>query len=90
MTNSTSQFHNLMPLRPPSYSSNSIFKLKINKQKQKTFLEENYGGFDPLNGYVGKEQNSFNSTKIKIQTHSSPSNSSFRKPLGLISLLNSI
>jgi hypothetical protein len=49
-------------------------------------LEENYGGFDPLNGYGGKEQNSFNSNKIKIQTHSSPSNSSLRIPLGLIPL----
>ena len=78
MTNSTSQFHNLMPLRPLSILQNPIFKLKINQQKQKHFLEENYGGFDPLNGYVGKEQNSFNSTKIKIQKHSSPSNSSLR------------
>jgi len=63
-----------MPLRPRNlHSSKFIFKLKINQQKQKHFLEENYGGFDPLNGYVGKEQNSFNSTKIKIQKHSSPS-----------------
>jgi hypothetical protein len=74
-----------MPLRPLSILQTPIFKLKINQQKQKTLLEENYGGFDPLNGYVGKEQNSFNSTKIKIQTHSSPSNSSLRIPLGLIS-----
>ena len=74
-----------MPLRPLSLILQTpIFKLKINQQKQKTFLEENYGGFDPLNGYVGKEQNSFNSTKIKIQKHSSPSNSSLRTFLGLI------
>ena len=73
-----------MPLRPLSIPQNPIFKLKINQQKQKHFLRENYGGFDPLNGYVGKEQNSFNSTKIKIQKHSSPSNSSLRIPLGLI------
>jgi hypothetical protein len=75
-----------MPLRPLSILPKSIFKLKINQQKQKHFLRENYGGFDPLNGYVGKEQNSFNSTKIKIQKHSSPSNSSLRTSLGLISI----
>ena len=72
-----------MPLRPLSILQIPIFELKINQQKQKHFLRENYGGFDPLNGYVGKEQNSFNSTKIKIQKHSSPSNSSLRKLLGL-------
>jgi hypothetical protein len=56
ITNPTSHFHNLMPLRPLSLILQTpIFKLKINQQKQKHFLEENYGGFDPLNGYVGKE-----------------------------------
>jgi hypothetical protein len=56
ITNSSSQFHNLMPLRPLSLIlQNPIFKIKINQQKQKPFLEENYGGFDPLKGYVGKE-----------------------------------
>jgi len=45
-----------MPLRPLSLILQiPIFKLKINQQKQKRFLEENYDGFDPLKGYVGKE-----------------------------------
>jgi hypothetical protein len=70
-----------MPLRPLSpFLKIPFLNLKSTKTKTKTFLEENYGGFDPLNGYVGKEQNSFNSNKTKIQTHSSPSNSSLSKP----------
>jgi hypothetical protein len=45
-----------MPLRPLSYSSKPHFSnLKSINKNKKHFLEENYGGFDPLKGYVGKE-----------------------------------
>lgn len=37
ITNPTSHFLNLMPLRPLSILQNPIFKLKINQQKQKHF-----------------------------------------------------
>jgi hypothetical protein len=56
-----------MPLRPLSILQTPFSNLK-STNKNKNILRENYGGFDPLNGYVGKEQNSFNSNKIKIQT----------------------
>jgi hypothetical protein len=54
-----------MPLRPLSILQLPFSNLKSTNKNKKTFLRENYGGFDPLIGYVGKEQNSFNSTKIK-------------------------
>ena len=44
-----------MPIIDKPIPINMLLALKINQQKHKHFLEENYGGFDPLKGYVGKE-----------------------------------
>jgi len=78
MTKSTSLFAKSNALEASHlYSSKSLFKLKINQQKQKPFLSKNYAGFDPVKRYVGNESKLIQA-EIKSNSTSSHPHSSLK------------